>query len=171
MKRGKIVGNLVVVAFFLFFLLDSLKLHEVRRFGEMGSGFWPILVLFLATLLSGILLISSLRETKRNKGGKEPEAAPSLEEAAARKDQKKVVVLAAAVTAAYIVAMQWIGFALATCLFVLCFVLVLGERRKWVLIISPVLVTALILAIFSRFIEIPFPRGIGAFAELSRFFY
>ena len=31
--------------------------------------------------------------------------------------------------------------------------------------------TAFIMVVFSKFIAIPFPRGIGIFAELSRFFF
>jgi hypothetical protein len=54
---------------------------------------------------------------------------------------------------------------------VLAFVLVLEERRKWVLISSPFLITALVIVVFSKFIVIPFPRGMGLFAAFSRFFY
>lgn len=171
MIRRAFVGNAIIVAFFLFLLLNSLKLHEVRRFGEMGSGFWPILILFTAALLSALLLISSFRKYRREKGKEEPEVPPSPEEIASRKNQRKVVTLSLIVTLLYIIAMQWIGFAISTFLYVLAFILVLGERRKWVLIVSPILVTVLILLIFSKFIMIPFPRGIGVFAGLSRLFY
>jgi putative tricarboxylic transport membrane protein len=171
MNRGIIVGNAVIVAFFLFMLFDSLKLHEIRRFGEMGSGFWPILILSTATVLSALLLLSSILKFKKGKGKEEPEEALSPEELASRKKQRNIVVLCAVVTLVYIFAMQGIGFACATFLYVLAFIFVLGERRKWVLMISPVVVTAFILVVFSRFIAIPFPRGIGFFADLSRFFF
>jgi hypothetical protein len=32
-------------------------------------------------------------------------------------------------------------------------------------------VTAMIVAVFAKFITIPFPRGVGLFAEFSRLFY
>jgi hypothetical protein len=53
----------------------------------------------------------------------------------------------------------------------LVFIIALGERRKWVLILSPILVTAIIIIIFGKFIAIPFPRGVEIFATLSRFVY
>jgi putative tricarboxylic transport membrane protein len=171
MKKGVIIGNAVIVAFFLFMLLDSLKLHEIRRFGEVGSGFWPIVILSSATVLSAFILLSSILQFKKGKGKEAPEKALSPEELASRKKQRNIVVLCAVVTLAYIFVMQGIGFALATFLYVLAFILVLGERRKWVLMISPVVVTALILVVFSKFIAIPFPRGVGFFADLSRFFF
>lgn len=170
MKKGPIIGNAVILVFFLFMLFESLKLHEIRRFGELGSGFWPILILALASVLSGILLFSSLMKRK-GKGEKEAEEPPSPESMATRKRARRIVVISSVATLIYIFAMQWVGFALATLFYVLAFIVILGERRKWVLIFSPVLVTVFILVVFSRFIAIPFPRGIGIFAELSRFFF
>lgn len=170
MKKGPIIGNVVILVFFLFMLLESLKLREIRRFGEMGSGFWPILILVLASVLSAILLVSSLMKRKE-KGEKDAEEAPSPESIASNKRARNIVIISSVATLVYIFAMQWVGFALATLFYVLAFIVILGERRKWVLIFSPVLVTVFILVVFSKFIAIPFPRGIGIFAELSRFFF
>ena len=170
MKKGPIIGNAVILIFFLFMLFESFKLHEIRRFGEIGSGFWPILILALSSLLSAILLISSLMNRK-GKGERDTAEPPSPESIADRKRARNIVILSSVATLFYIFAMQWVGFAIATLLFVLTFIVILGERRKWVLIFSPVLVTVFILVVFSKFIAIPFPRGIGIFAELSRFFF
>jgi putative tricarboxylic transport membrane protein len=171
MKKGQIIGNAVILVFFLFLLIDSLKLHEIKRFGEMGSGFWPILVLSAAALISAFLLFSSILKFRKGKENEEPEETLSPEDLASRKKQRNIVIFCAVVTLVYIFAMQAIGFALATLLYVLAFVFVLGERRKSVLIISPVLVTALILVVFSKFIAMPLPKGIGFFADVSRFFF
>jgi len=170
MKKGPIIGNAVILVFFLFLLLESLRLQEIRRFGELGSGFWPILILALASLLSAVLFISSLM--KRNKKeGKEAEESSSPESVASRTRARRIVVISSVATLVYIFAMQWIGFALATLFYVLAFIVILGERRKWVLVFSPILVTVFILVVFSKFIAIPFPKGVGIFAELSRFFF
>ncbi len=172
MKKGPIIANVVILVFFLFMLSQSLKLHEIRRFGEMGSGFWPILILGLASILSGMLLFSSLMKRKdKVEKEKEAEEPPSPESPAARNQAVKVVFLSSIATLVYIFAMQWFGFPIATFLFVLAFILILGERRKWVLIFSPLLVTVFVLVVFSKFIAIPFPRGLGVFAELSRYLF
>jgi putative tricarboxylic transport membrane protein len=170
MKKGPIIGNAVILVFFLFMLFESFGLHDIRRFGEMGSGFWPILVLALSCILSAILLFFSLRKGK-GKEEEEAEAPPSPESIADRRRARNIVILSSVATLVYIFAMQWVGFAIATLLYVLAFILILGERRKWVVIFSPLLVTVFILAVFSKFISIPFPRGIGIFADLSRFFF
>jgi len=67
--------------------------------------------------------------------------------------------------------MPWIGFVLSTFLFVITFSVSPGERRKWVLAVSPFLVTAMFVVIFAQFIRIPFPKGAAIFAAFSRFFY
>jgi hypothetical protein len=40
-----------------------------------------------------------------------------------------------------------------------------------ILAASPFLVTAMVVAVFAKFITIPFPRGVGVFAAFSRLFY
>ena len=71
----------------------------------------------------------------------------------------------------YIIITPLIGFILSTMLFILAFVLALEEKRKLVLIISPPLITAVIILIFAKFIMMPLPKGVGIFAEFSRLFY
>ena len=171
MKRDEIIGNVVIVSFFIFMLVNSFKLQEIRRFGEMGSGFWPILILSAAVILSAVLLVSSLvgyLKAKRQSSG-EPPLSP--EAAEALKIRRKKIALSVLLLLLYIVVMPWIGFGLSTLLYVPAFILVLGERRKLVLILSPVLVTVFVILIFSRFIAIPFPKGVGIFAAFSRLFY
>ena len=71
----------------------------------------------------------------------------------------------------YLVVMPWIGFVLSTFIYIPAFALALGERRRSVIFISPFLLTAIIVAVFAKFITIPFPKGVGIFAEFSRLFY
>ncbi len=171
MKRDEIIGNVVIVSFFIFMLANSLKLQGIRRFGEMGSGFWPILILSAAVILSAVLLISSLvgyLKAKRQVSGEPPLSAETAE---GLKVRRKKIALSVILLLLYIVVMPWIGFGLSTLLYVPAFILVLGERRKLVLILSPLLVTVFVILIFSRFIAIPFPKGVGMFAAFSRLFY
>ncbi len=56
MKKDEIVATVAIIAFLIFMLINAMELRSVRRFGEMGSGFWPILTLTLAVVLGIILL-------------------------------------------------------------------------------------------------------------------
>lgn len=171
MKKDEIVASGVIVAFFIFMLINSVGLHEIRRFGEMGSGFWPMLVLSAATLLSLFLLISNLRKYRKDKEKAPSVAAVSPEARMDVRNRRKKFALSVIFLLIYIVIMPWVGFGLSTLVYVLAFILVLGERRKFVMIFSPILVTVLMILVFSRFIAIPFPKGVGIFAAFSRLIY
>jgi putative tricarboxylic transport membrane protein len=106
---------------------------------------------------------------REKKNAEEPLLSP--EEMRNRKNRRRKVALSAVLLIIYVIVMPWIGFVLSTLLYVLAFIIVLEERRKWVLISSPFLITALVIVVFSKFIVIPFPRGMGLFAAFSRFFY
>jgi hypothetical protein len=67
--------------------------------------------------------------------------------------------------------MPWIGFVLSTFVYVFIFILALGERRKFVLVLSPFLVTALTVIVFAKFIAMPLPKGVNVFAAFSRLIY
>jgi len=171
MKKGEIIANFVIVLFFIFLFICSFQLRQVKRFGEVGSGFWPMLTLALAILLSLIMLLSNLIKYNREKkqtGSVEPTSAEAKVEI---KNLRKKIALSMVFLLFYIIIMPWIGFILATFLYILGFILLLGERRKLVLILSPVLATALIVIIFAKFIAIPVPKGVGIFAALSRLVY
>jgi putative tricarboxylic transport membrane protein len=169
MKKGEIVLSAFCVAFFSFMFYEALELRGVGRFGEMGSGFWPMLSLGISLLLSLSWFVLSLA-TFSKATGKALEQ-PTQEMIAEARSRRKKVALSIACLMVYIVAIPWIGFVLSTFLFVPAFALALEERRKLVLILSPFLVTAITILVFAKFITIPFPKGVGLFAEFSRLFY
>jgi putative tricarboxylic transport membrane protein len=169
MKKGEIVLSAVCLAFFAFMFYESLELLGVGRYGEVGSGFWPLLSLGVAALLSLAWLITNLRKYSRVK--QETVEEPASENAAEVWNRRKKVGWSLVCLFCYIFIIPWIGFLLSTMLFILVFILALDERRKSVLIISPPLITAVIIIVFAKFITIPLPKGVGIFAEFSRLFY
>ena len=170
MKKGEVILSAVCLAFFSFMFYEALELRGVGRFGEVGSGFWPLLSLGTTSILSLIWLIGNLRRYSREK--KEAVEERSMPETVAvkRAGQKKIA-LCTLCLLAYIILTPLIGFILSTVLFILTFILALEEKRRLVLIISPPLITAVVMLIFGKFIMMPLPKGVGIFAEFSRLFY
>ena len=170
MKKGEIVFSGVCVAFFGFMLFETLELLGQGRPGEVGSGLWPFMAIggFI-----GAQPVDADREHQEIQGGRREERPGDLsaEAIAEKRRQRTTVTLSIVTFLAYILVMPWIGFILATLIYILAFALALGERRRWVLTVSPFLVTAVIVGVFAKFITIPFPKGIGVFAEFSRLFY
>jgi putative tricarboxylic transport membrane protein len=168
MKTGEIVFFAVCVAFFGFMFYEGLDLAGQGRPGEIGSGLWPLLALGASFLFSVALLVGSLRKARRDVDSREDETPESHAE---KKRQRVTVTLSVVCFLVYMTVVPWVGFILATLLYIPSFALSLGERRKGVLFISPFLLTAIIVAVFAKFITIPFPKGVGIFAEFSRLFY
>ena len=169
MKKGEIVFSGVCVAFFGFMLFETLDLLGQGRPGEVGSGLWPFMSLSVSLVLSALMLIAAVKKHRAAAGEPPPEL--SAEAIVEKRHQRTTVTLSIVTFLAYILVMPWIGFILATLIYILAFALALGERRRWVLAVSPFLVTAVIIGVFAKFITIPFPKGIGVFAEFSRLFY
>jgi len=167
MKKGEIVFFAICVAFFGFMFYEGLDLAGQGRAGEIGSGLWPLLAIGASALFSVALLISSVKKFQRE--GTTEDRTP--EAIAEKKKQRLIVTLSVVCFLVYMVAIPWVGFILSTLIYIPAFALALGERRKWVLFVSPFLLTAIIVAVFAKFITIPFPKGVGIFAEFSRLFY
>ncbi len=166
MKKGEIIFCIGCILFFGFMLVETLELLGQGRPGEVGSGLWPFMALLISLVLSILLLISNLR----SRTGEAP-AAPTPEAAAEKARARRTVALSIACFLGYIVIMPLIGFILATFIYILAFAFILGERRPWVLLGSPPVITAVIVGVFAKFITIPFPKGMGLFADFSRLFY
>jgi putative tricarboxylic transport membrane protein len=170
-KRDEIIADVFIIAFFAFMLIHAMELRFVRRIGEMGSGFWPILALSASLLLSIILLISNLIRFQREKKQASEEVLISPEGKIDLKNRRKKFALSVISLLGYIIIMPWIGFVLSTLIYVFAFILALGERRRFVLALSPFLVTALAVIVFAKFISMPLPKGVNIFAAFSRLIY
>jgi TRAP-type C4-dicarboxylate transport system permease small subunit len=168
MKKGEIVFFAVCVAFFGFMFYAGLDLAAQGRAGEIGSGLWPLIAIGTSFVLSVALLLAGLQKARRELGRAEDDTPEALAE---KKRQRVTVTLSVICFLVYMVVIPWIGFILATLLYIPAFALALGERRKWVLCLAPFFLTVIIVAVFAKFITIPFPKGLGIFAEFSRLFY
>lgn len=155
------------VAFFgisaIFFLLMAFQaMRELGhgRQGEIGSGLWPLLALSACLGLSVLQVYLSWKSSRKTRS--------SSRAARGERPRKKELILAVVVFGIYLIAIPWLGFFLATFLFVPSVAWALGERRFRVLALGAIVVTGAILALFGWFISIPFPRGVGLFESLSR---
>lgn len=100
-----------------------------------------------------------------------PVVEASPEEDLHRRGHVGKTVLGAALLAAYIWLLAPIGFIPATVVFTIAFLLLVGERRWWMLIVFPVAASAFVILIFTQVLTIPLPRGTGIFLTLSTYLY
>lgn len=73
--------------------------------------------------------------------------------------------------AAYIYLLGPIGFVPASAIFAVGFMMLVGERRWYVLLIFPVVAITVLLGIFTQLLVVSLPRGTGFLVDLSTYLY
>lgn len=126
---------------------------------------WPRIVLIILIVLDVFLIIASVvgRPGMATTSVVQAIACEVKEgERAAPKDIKSAIVFAILMLA-YIFLLQPLGFPIDTTLFGICCVFVLGQRGvgHWKGVLIAVVVSALVIIVFSRLLYLPLPRGEG----------
>lgn len=161
MARGILApGGIVVVC--LLLLWQTTGMQSAYAADELfGPAFFPRIV------LGGLVLVSLLQvvqELLRRSSG------PAETRRLAPDVRGFAVTLSAA--AAYIMAMQYVGFLPATLFFQSAiFAVVFGMRTARGIVLLPAILTGIYFVIFLRLLGLPLPQGYGPFRELSRLIY
>jgi hypothetical protein len=72
---------------------------------------------------------------------------------------------------AYLILLPVLGFIAITPVFMIAFMLLLGEKSKgWIIGVS-IAMTAIIVVLFTKAMYVPLPRGVWLFREFSLLFY
>ncbi|HET8576488.1 MAG TPA: tripartite tricarboxylate transporter TctB family protein [Methylomirabilota bacterium] len=147
-------------------LWNSRGLDDVVRAGQLGPSFWPRVVLIglVLSCLARLLAPWLARHTRRP-----PAAAPPTPSAPAAHTPREIATLAAAMAAIllYAAATPWVGFPLATCLFVLAFMRLCGARSWPGMAASAALGCVSLLYLFVKLVYLPLPKGQGPFEAFT----
>lgn len=156
-------GLLLLFGWLLLTLSDQITGRAVGAY--VSAEFWPRALLTVGTALSAVYLVRTVVAGMR--------AAPATDAAGEAPGQTYPGRLLAAggLLVAYIVVMQLAGFVPVTLVFSLAFLLLMGVRRWWLLVGIPIALAVFVLAVFTRFLTVPLPRGVGPFLEFSTWLY
>ena len=159
-RRDVVVYLLILMACII--LYRSLTgLPELAHYRRVGPAFWPRLCL----VAIGALGLGGLLRAARAWRGAITVAPPLLGGAPVQ------LLAIIALSAAYPFAMDITGFLVATLLFQVILLLLLGIRHPGRVLAASGLNLALLYGIFARALQMPLPRGAGAFRALSLWFY
>lgn len=159
-RRDAVIYLFILTACAVLWLNVS-RLPELAQYRRVGPGFWAqILLLGIACLAAGGL-VTAARAWRAA-------AAPSLPLLGSAPLQLLAVI---GVSLLYPFAMDVTGFLVATVLFQLLLLLLLGIRRPASMLLASGLNLALLYAIFIRALHLPLPRGAGFFRALSLWFH
>ncbi len=151
---------------FLWFVADQFPSFE--KYANVDSDFWPKTVLVVIALTSLPILYQSIRKLISVKNSPEIQLEENIPK---EKVNVKRIILMASVTIAYLLGFRIIGFLIATIIFLVMSIWLLGVRKKKVLVLFPVLFTTGITLLFVKLLSLPLPRGVSIFREISLFFY
>lgn len=151
MGRDAITGLAVLAASLaLFWATLGLERHPMV---PVGPGFYPRIVLGITAAMGLLLVIADV--LARRKGGPAPARAADA--------RYGLVVAAFGVFAAYVVALPWLGFRIATFVFLIGMQVLLEPpqgARRWLLVIAVAfLATLAVYFAFERYLLVLLPRG------------
>ena len=165
MLKGELIFSLLIflVSVLLYWVTGSFGTGTVLQGAQMGPAFWPRFILGSIILLSGIVSFGTIRKISREKawGG-----------SVMTMDRGKVRFFSAiALGVAYLYFLPILGFIAVTPIFMIAFMLLLGEKSKgWIIGVS-IAMTAIIVVMFTKAMYVPLPRGVWFFREFSLLFY
>ena len=151
--------SIVIILLSVFLFYDTFSI-EAAASEEIGPTMWPRILLVSLFIFGFILLIQSLYRLKNE----------SAEKSGDRFDAVKfwgfliLIIL-------YIPALTYIGFIIATPIWIFMLAFTAGMRKVLPLILTPLIGTAVVTFLFPVLLRISMPRGVGIMREVSYFFY
>lgn len=151
--------SIVIILLSVFLFYDTFSI-EVAASEEIGPVLWPRILLVSLFIFGFTLLVQSLYRLKKE----------SAEKSGDRFDAVKfwgfliLIIL-------YIPALTYIGFIIATPIWIFMLAFTAGMRKVLPLILTPLIGTAVVTFLFPVLLRISMPRGVGIMREVSYFFY
>lgn len=158
--------GLLVVSVLLFINVNASTSAASFVSSGIGATTWPKICLVVLMLLSAALIFRTLIQ----EGGdiwKEIKSTAWLKSLCSSGSVR--FVLAVIACFAYLQSLKYFGFFTATILFLIVMLFLLGYRSWKQLIPGPIILSVLVMLLFSKGIGVPLPAGRGIFAVISGF--
>lgn len=160
-KYGKlfISGSIFIFSCILYY--EAGQFRQLRAIAQIGPDFWPKIILICLGFFSALAFLFDVFDKSTKK----------IDENTPKPQGMKNLILGIVCVFLYISFLEYFGFILLTPVFIIVFMCVLGEKRKWIIALNCVVLTAGIIVIFSKFFLLAIPRGTGIFRSFSLLFY
>lgn len=157
-------------AVYFYHLSGSFDYFEIK--GQIGPNAWPRLVLglLIAACVCQALRALVFGRAPSDDGGSTPftdaaEAEPDAEPVSASTARRAALAFAGSVV--YLLMFEWIGFFLATLLYLTFFIMVGGYRSLRGAFVAALVGTLVLMVMFVRVIYVSLPLGVEPFSALS----
>ena len=157
-----ILPEVVLVAAAVYLFVVALDFKQVGPSNQIGPGFWPQVLCVGIGIGALVRLGQKLRSRERRVVG---DAAPEADEVMMPR-----VALGIALVVGYVVGMLFLGYILATALFLVAFIY-LGGQRQWYVVPLGIASSLLFAYVFLKVVYIALPSGVGIFDQLTVLLY
>ena len=163
---GEIIFSLIILLGSVYLFYDSTQLREIQAYKNIGSAFWPKIILVILIILIGYILIKNVLAYIR-----ERENSPSAMERLSPEFVKGSLRFMAglAIITAYISLLKPLGFIVASPIFIACLMLFVNPYKKKLMPYGIIGIMIVIYVVFVKLLMIPVPRGTGFLYNLSIF--
>lgn len=157
-----ILPEIVLIAAAVYLFVVALGFKQVGPSDQIGPGFWPQVLCVGIGIGALVRLGQKLRSRERQVVG----------DAASEADELRMprVALGIALVVGYVVGMLFLGYILATALFLIAFIY-LGGQRKWYVVPLGIASSLLFAYVFLKVVYIALPSGVGIFDQLTVLLY
>lgn len=154
--KGEFVIPIILIAFAVFLYANTYT-FKFETYPKAGPQIWPRSLLVLL-ILTSLILIFKL----------------SFEIVEGEKQRPKtmwgMMLKGISILFLYIFSMEYLGYILSTLSFTFLAMLMLGNKKKFQLVIVPLMSTFLIFFLFNYGMFIPLPKGVWIFRTFSLLF-
>ena len=158
-------GFLFGLSIFLWFVADGFP--ESRRFAQADADYWPKVIFGAMALITGVMVARGLFTFTRRGGGDSPGfvMTPEILGSVVR------VAAMAALIILYFFGFQYFGFIVSTFAFLVLASFVIPYRNHLIRVGFAAIFTVVLVLFFTQALQLPLPRGVGAFYDFNLLFY
>jgi putative tricarboxylic transport membrane protein len=157
-----ILPEVVLLAAAVYLFVVALGFKQVGPADQIGPGFWPQ-VLCVGIGIGALVRFGQKLRSQENR---------VIGDAASEAGELRMprVALGVALVVGYVVGMLFLGYILATALFLIAFIY-LGGQRKWYVVPLALASSLLFAYVFLKVVYIALPSGVGIFDQLTVLLY
>jgi len=160
--KGELVIPIVFIVVSISLFVNTYG-FEFTTHHQAPPTMWPRGIIVLLIQVCGLLIGKLILEARKKEAGPTKESEP--------KTEWGMILKGILVLFLYMFLISYIGYIMSTLAFTLAAMLMLGNRNKVHLILTPLLTTGLVFIIFTHAMYIPLPKGISVFRTFSQIFH
>lgn len=141
MKNNEIVEGSILSVLSIFFIIESLKLHNNQELA-LSPALFPLIITSMGLFLSILLIFKGIKKTDYIRSDKV---------------NIRLVLLIVALSFLYLILLERFSFILSSVIYLFLFTFILGERKWWLLILISTLTPVLIWYLFANLLGVYLP--------------